>query len=80
VTVDIIIIKLRNKHTHIFARTEVRWFDISGCQPDLDFGGVFKKAEEVSAQYVADLYANSIKAKASMIKKLRREEITENAT
>lgn len=70
---DIIIIKLRNKHNRIFARTEDRWFEITGCEADLS--GVLAKAKEVSAQYVADLYArsNRVKAKASKIKKLTRE-------
>jgi hypothetical protein len=76
---DIIIIKQRNKVLHIFARTEHRWFEITGRQPSYDFSGVLQKAKEVSAEYVADLYAKSVRAKASRIKKLRREEIVEDA-
>jgi hypothetical protein len=57
---DIIIIRLDYKHTRMYVRTEDRWFDITGCQPDLNFSGVSRKAKEVAAQYVAELYAKSI--------------------
>ena len=60
ITNDIIIIKLDYEYTRIFLRTEDRLFNITGRQPDLNFSGVFRKAKEVSAQYVAELYAKSI--------------------
>jgi hypothetical protein len=60
---NLIIIKLGNKHI-VYSRTESgRFFDITGCQPvtdnrfGLNYNGVLRNANPVSAEYVTNLLA-----------------------